>query len=194
MTNINLTRFARSITRSTRALGLSALMLAGSTVALTACATTQTHGEQLDDTNLKNAVGRALTADEGVKRYQIDVDVLSQVVYLRGEVDNIDQKYRATEIALGVDGVDHVHNQLDIGRDRDVADGHPDAWITTAIAAKLAGDDTVKSRNVDVDTEDGVVTLSGIVEDGYAWRQAELLAYDVDGVIAVANELQIDRS
>ncbi len=173
---------------------LATLALGFAPVAVTACATTQTHGAQLDDTNLKNKVGRALTADDVTKRTQIDVDVISGVVYLRGEVNNHDQKHRAAEVASSVEGVKYVDNQLSFPRDSDVDDGHPDAWITTSIAAKIAGDPEVKSRNIDVDTEDGVVTLSGIVETYSARERAEDLAKETDGVMKVHNELEVSRS
>ena len=42
-----------------------------------------------------------------------------------------------------------------------VACGSTDTGITTAVKSKLAADDTVKAYQVDVDTDNGVVTLNG---------------------------------
>lgn len=169
---------------------VAALSLAAP-VALSACATTQTHGAQLDDENTKNRVGRALTSDSTVKRTQVDVDVIDGVAYLRGEVDNASMRDRAGEIAAGVRGVRSVDNQLVFPKDKDVDDGHPDAWITTTITTKLMADDETKIRNIDVDTEDGIVTLSGIVENVDEKHRAAELALETDGVVSVINELQI---
>ena len=167
----------------------TALVLALPTVS--ACATTQTHGEQLDDSNLRNRVGLALTKDDVVKRTQIDVDVVDSVVYLRGETSNAAIKSRAEEVAMGVQGVRQVQNELVVGRDNDMNDGHPDAILTAKVSSKLATDPETKSRNIDVDTEDGVVTLSGIVENSDSSNRAEYLARTTDGVIRVVNELQV---
>ncbi len=45
-----------------------------------------------------------------------------------------------------------------------VACAQSDAGITTAVKSKLAADDMVKAYQVDVDTSNKVVTLSGDVE------------------------------
>ena len=53
-----------------------------------------------------------------------------------------------------------------------VACAQTDAGITTNVKTKLAADDTVKAYQVDVDTRNGVVTLSGDVETSAAKEQA----------------------
>src|SRR5688572_6649355 len=54
--------------------------------------------------------------------------------------------------------------------------GETDAGVTTMVKAKLAADDTVKAYQIDVDTRDKVVTLSGNVESEAAKTQAAWLA------------------
>ena len=46
-----------------------------------------------------------------------------------------------------------------------VACAQTDAGITTNVKTKMAADDTVKAYQIDVDTRNGVVTLSGAVEN-----------------------------
>ena len=72
-----------------------------------------------------------------------------------------------------------------------VACGRTDAGITTDIKTKLAADDTVKAYQVDVDTKDHVVTLSGTVETTVAKDQAILIARQADGVRDVVDNLQV---
>ena len=48
-------------------------------------------------------------------------------------------------------------------QDRPASAAVKDAWITTQVQAKYFGDATVKGRNIDVDTTNGVVTLTGEV-------------------------------
>ncbi len=68
-----------------------------------------------------------------------------------------------------------------------------DAGITTAVKAKFAVDDLVKASNIDVDTENGIVTLSGTVATRKELTQALTLAKTVDGVKDVRNRLKISR-
>jgi hyperosmotically inducible protein len=66
-----------------------------------------------------------------------------------------------------------------------------DATITTKIEAKLTGDPDVSAFNVDVDTNDGVVRLSGEVEKAEAKAEAEKLARDTEGVRRVINDITV---
>ena len=72
-----------------------------------------------------------------------------------------------------------------------VACGQSDAGITTAVKAKLAADDLVKSYEIDVDTSNRVVTLSGEVQTSVAKDQALKLARETDGVRDVVDKLQV---
>ena len=66
-----------------------------------------------------------------------------------------------------------------------------DAGITTAVKSKLAADDTVKAYQIDVDTSDGVVTLSGAVDRAAAKEQALTIARRTDGVRDVVDHLSV---
>jgi hyperosmotically inducible protein len=68
-----------------------------------------------------------------------------------------------------------------------------DPGITTAVKSKLAADDTVKAYQIDVDTRDRVVTLSGTVETPAAKEQAVLIARQTDGVRDVVDQITVNR-
>ena len=63
--------------------------------------------------------------------------------------------------------------------------------LTAKIKAKMALDDTVKALNVDVDTQGGVVTLSGSVNSHAERDKAVQLARDTDGVTSVVDRLVV---
>ena len=75
-----------------------------------------------------------------------------------------------------------------------VACGQTDAGITTNVKTKFAADETVKAYQLDVDTNDHVVTLSGTVDDLLAKRQAVALARQTDGVRDVIDNILIDNA
>lgn len=66
-----------------------------------------------------------------------------------------------------------------------------DAAITAAVKAKLAADGDVNPFNIDVDTNEGVVTLQGRVEKQEARDKAEQLARETDGVRRVINLVKV---
>jgi hyperosmotically inducible protein len=68
-----------------------------------------------------------------------------------------------------------------------------DASISTAVQTKLTGDRLSNFSRIDVDTERGVVNLSGVVETVAQRAQAERLANQVDGVVRVNNNLQVQN-
>jgi len=66
-----------------------------------------------------------------------------------------------------------------------------DASITAAVKMKMADDELVKARNIDVDTNEGVVTLNGTVGSKAEEQKAIDLARTIDGVKNVVSNLQI---
>lgn len=69
-----------------------------------------------------------------------------------------------------------------------------DAGITAKVKAKLAADGDINPFNIDVDTVDGVVTLTGKVSQADARSKAEQLARDTDGVKRVNNLITVGDS
>ena len=75
-----------------------------------------------------------------------------------------------------------------------VACGQTDAGITTAVKSKLAADDTVKAYEINVDTNNHVVTLTGDVQSSAAKDQALKLARETNGVRDVVDRLQVGET
>jgi hyperosmotically inducible protein len=69
-----------------------------------------------------------------------------------------------------------------------------DAEITSAVKTKLLADSTVGGLKLDVDTEHGVVTLSGPVHSAAERAQAVKLAHETKGVKSVKNNLKLDTA
>ncbi len=65
-----------------------------------------------------------------------------------------------------------------------------DGWITTKVKAELATTKGVKSGGVHVDTDAGIVRLSGTVQSPFAAQRAIETALKVKGVQSVDSELQ----
>ena len=65
--------------------------------------------------------------------------------------------------------------------------------LTLKIKSKMALDDLVKARTINVDTTGSVVTLSGTVESSQERERAVRLARETAGVTNVVDKLQVKR-
>jgi len=74
-----------------------------------------------------------------------------------------------------------------------VGDFVSDAELTAKIKAKMALDDSVGARTVDVSTSDGVVTLGGTVGSAAERDRALRLARETVGVKQVADRLSVRK-
>lgn len=63
--------------------------------------------------------------------------------------------------------------------------------LTTKIKSKMALDDYVKARAIDVDTAGSVVTLSGVVQSTGERERAVRLARETEGVTQVIDRLEV---
>ncbi len=119
-------------------------------------------GTMVDDSVISTSVKTRMISDKFVKSRHIDVDVLNGVVYLIGAVESPSQKKMATNIAMGVDGVRRVENQL-IVSGTTVGQSLNDIIFTSKLKVHLLKHPDIRSTNIDVDTNNNIVTLTGIV-------------------------------
>jgi osmotically-inducible protein OsmY len=68
-----------------------------------------------------------------------------------------------------------------------------DAALTAKIKSKMALDDHVKARAINVDTTGGVATLSGAVASKDERKRAVQLARDTEGITKVVDKLEVER-
>lgn len=185
-----------------------AALIAAAGLALVTVACAQT------DAGITTNVKTKLAADDTVKAYQMDVDTRNGVVTLTGEVESAAEKEVAIRIARDTEGVRDVIDQIRIGEaaptagidnDRDISgtlrnEGQQagqavsDAAITTTVKSKFLADDTVKGLSIDVDTDNGVVTLTGNVSSRAEADRAMMLARQTEGVSRVVDNLKVGRS
>jgi hyperosmotically inducible protein len=68
-----------------------------------------------------------------------------------------------------------------------------DATITAAVNADLAKDPELSALRINVDTKEGRVALYGTAPSDEAKKRAERLALDEKGVVAVDNQLVVEK-
>ncbi len=140
------------------------------------------------------SVKSALIADPVTKAHQIDVETFKGTVQLNGFVDTAASKERATTVAKSTKGVTAVRNNLTVKTtERSGEQVVDDGAITTKVKSALAGDPRTKAHQINVETREGAVQLSGFVDTSEAKSTAEELARAVDNVKSVDNELDVKK-
>ena len=158
----------------------------------------------IDDGWITTKIQSKYFLDDDVRARNIDVDTRNRMVTLKGSVENEGERQHALSIARSTDGVTMVHDNLLVdrgaGNSRGGAGTRPrdnpvdDAWITMKVQSKYFIHDEIKSRTVDVDTKNGIVTLKGSVPSEIAKHAAEVIAQDTEGVSKVVNNLRIEAT
>ncbi|WP_455864146.1 molecular chaperone OsmY [Pantoea agglomerans] len=150
-------------------------------------------GGYMDDSGVTAKVKAALVDNDAIKSTDISVKTHSGVVTLSGFVPSQDQAELAVAAAKKVEGVKSVSDKLHVkdSTKASVSGYAGDTATTSEIKAKLLADDIVPSRNVKVETTNGVVQLSGTVKSQAQSERAESIAKAIDGVKSVKNDLTV---
>lgn len=150
-------------------------------------------GNFMDDSTITARVKAALIDHKDISSGGISVKTENKVVTLSGTVGSAEQHNKALSVATAVEGVASVDDKLSVQNDKSVSlKGYAgDTAVTSEIKAKLLADDIVPSRNVKVETTDGVVRLSGTVASSKQSERAEEIAQTVSGVKSVKNDLSV---
>jgi len=131
----------------------------------------------------------ALLADSRLFHYELDAEENELAITLTGRVSSEEEKIIASDVARLVPGVKAVANKLEVSKDLSRALARKqDDNITVLIKERFAKSATLKTANFDVKTEEGVVSLSGVVRFQVIVLEAAEAARHVPGVRAVKTE------
>lgn len=173
----------------------STLIASTALVTLAACSATRTQraaGEHVDDAALLTSVKSALVSNPVTEAGEINVDVNRGTVKLSGFVGSQKEKSAAADVARGVDGVKSVQNDIAVNSQESTAGEYIDDSILTAkVKTALIGSPDTKAHQINVETKEGVVQLSGFVDNTAAITAATNVARSVTGVKDVKNELSV---
>ena len=146
----------------------------------------------INDTWLTAKTKIALAADGRVKGRQIDVATTKNVVMLRGKVDSDAAKQAAEDITKMLDGVKTVKNDLQVvAPSKREAVEEKDEAITARVQKKIAKNTHLKKADIAVQTNAGIVSLTGEVKDIMTSANASWTAWFVPGVKSVKNDLTV---
>jgi len=171
------------------------LLTTGSTAAYAA----NTWEDKSKDAWLDGKAESTLLFNGNLNSFDINTDVQNGVVVLTGKVESEVDKALAEELVESLDGVASVDNKLTVLNDKAHEDSEilvslTDSKVEVVVKTKLLLESEVSGTNIEVEVEDGVVTLMGEVDTKSAKQLAVAIASNTDDVKSVINKLAVVNS
>lgn len=156
---------------------------------------------------LEGKLEMAIVLNKHLNPFEIDIDVEGDKAILEGEVDSEIDKDLAESLAEGIEGISSVENRLTVNKnpsksmrdekvagdaDRDFSQFFSDVSTTASIKTELLANDNIKGLDLNVDTVNNQVTLSGKVQSEAQKSLAESIAKKREGVSKVINNIRVN--
>lgn len=167
-----------------------AVIGAGATGAYKAGSDERSVGRMWDDSAITTKINAELVKDPLTKARKIDVDTLQGEVILTGVVETQEASKRAVEIARQVPGVKRVKNNLQVGS-KSFGRAIDDKVIGSKIKGKLLKEPGIRSLNIDVDVDNGVVSLTGAVDSQDQKDRVMETARTTSGTVNVIDNIKV---
>ncbi|MDD2893755.1 MAG: BON domain-containing protein [Halothiobacillaceae bacterium] len=162
----------------------------------------RSYGEKMDDAGITSTIKSKLLWSKYASGLTTEVSTQSGKVTLQGTAASQSAKNAAQNLAVNTRGVVSVDNQLVVKEAKsstgdkstgdkvedamsDAGKAISDAWVTTKVNSTLMYSSNINSNNISVETNNGVVTLTGKVQSGAERALAIELAQNVQGVKSV---------
>lgn len=161
---------------------------------------TEAHVLEIRDAQISSRITTTYALSPHLHSNEIEVSVEDGKTTLQGIVEEDIKSVLAEQIALSVEGVTKVDNQIEVKADyvapersqeRSFGETIEDATITTAVKSKLMWSRYAEGLSTNVETHTGQVTLRGTASSEMARALAERLALNTRGVVSVDNQLEI---
>lgn len=162
--------------------------------------------QRVHDAWIRGKLEAAYTFNRHLNPFDITTDVENGVVTLTGVVESDIDADLAGEIAEGLEGVEDVENDLEVGsapasassgeanEQRRFGRWVDDATTTAAIRIALTTNGNVAARDISIETRGDIVTLSGEVDSAQESELAEQVARNTADVRDVNNELRVRQN
>ncbi len=148
---------------------------------------------------LSMQVKTSLLFNRNVSGIKTQVFVKDGIVTLRGEAESQAQKDLAGEYAKDIEGVKEVKNEMTVAQvsnksAQTMSEKIDDASITAQIKMALLFHHSTSAFKTGIETNNGVVTLTGKASSAAGKDMVTKVASDVNGVTNVVNNMTIDDS
>jgi hyperosmotically inducible protein len=173
---------------------------------------------RMTNTDLKNKIEAQFSSDPQLRGADLSVsaDADANRATLSGTVESEEMRMKAVERARAANPGLTIEDKIEVkpheltrseytpemarteverarSHRETVGGSLDDAWIHAKVVAQLIGDKNTPERKINVDVDNGVVTLRGMVETPQQKQEAERIAKETDGVKRVNNMLKVGK-
>ncbi len=125
----------------------------------------RTLGTQIDDSIMQKSLQARLALNEKKYLIKISVKVLDGRIFLRGKVNEPEEKLKITKMAWETKGVRSVKNNIAIKQKFSFKNTAKDVLITSQLKTALILNKKVKAANFNVETINQKIYVFGIAHD-----------------------------
>ncbi len=143
--------------------------------------------QELSDLEIRESIKSVMVWNGQIDSTDLDITVNDGIVELNGSVYSYHEKMLATDIAMSVNGVKEVRNNIIVNTRHDVND----ELIGDNVFDALDSDPMVNAEDIDITVNNGLVTLSGTVQDYAAANAAHDALLYIPGVRGIVNNINI---
>ena len=144
-------------------------------------------GTQIDDSIMQKSLSARIIVIDKKYLLSIKSKVLDGRIFLKGKVDNPEEKLKLTKIAWETQGVRSVRNDIKIREDFNFKQSAKDILITSQLRTALIFNKNIKASNYQIDTYKKKIYIYGISitpdEKNLVIKEAKQIL-DVEDVIA----------
>ena len=144
-------------------------------------------GTQIDDSIMQKSLKTRIILIDKKYLLSIKSKVLDGRIFLKGKVDNPEEKLKLTKIAWETQGVRSVRNDIKIREDFNFKQSAKDILITSQLQTALIFNKNIKASNYQIDTFKKKIYIYGIAitsdEKDLVIKEAKQIL-DVEDVIA----------
>jgi hyperosmotically inducible protein len=167
------------------------------------CTTEPNESGKITEARQSSQIWTTYALNSHLQAHDIKVSVENGVATLSGKVDEDIGKELAEQIAMNVDGIKKVNNQIKVdsdykpakaSSDRSYGQVVSDASITATVKSKLLWSKHAQGLSANVETKSGEVTLDGTADSDASKEMAGLLASNTHGVNSVQNKLKVEKT
>ncbi|WP_282874410.1 BON domain-containing protein [Pseudomonas peli] len=157
---------------------------------------------ELSEARQEGSIWTAFALNRHLNPFTIDVDVENGSAKLTGKVETDVERDLAEQIALGIEGVKKVDNQLTLdpafeakaSAEPNLSQRFDDATLVATVKSKLLWNSNTEGLDINVNADNGKVSLTGNAQTAEAKELAGRLAANTDGVRAVNNQLSVSAT
>jgi len=145
----------------------------------------------LQDVNAGRAIKARMMRAHDFKLRGIDVEVAEGIVLLSGNVPTKEDRIEAARIAWSAPQIAQVGNEVMIKGKQGFVRNAKDGFLEKSIRTRLIADKSVKARNFNIETHDGIVYVLGVARDQSELERAAQIAAQTRGAVEVISYARI---